>query len=452
MPNNTNPGAAGAATATGEPDEYSTDADVAQASPSRRKRKADAADGGGRLSTHDYYVALNRLGYRFCLNVMTDHIEVNGAPLTDELRAKVRCDLRDMGIQNVMVAEDAWTAHALEHAYHPVKDYLNGLAWDGKLHIVRLCGYFTDAHQDQKKHPNDPSPMFGLYMRRWLVGAVGKIMVGEQNAMLVLDGPQNLGKSSYVRWLASHMPAYFVESAIHPDDKDHQLLLANKVVWECQELGATTRKADIESLKSFITMREIDVRRAYDRYSKKRPAMASIIGTINNSVGFLMDKTGSRRFNVCTLTGCNWDYAKEVNVDQVWAEAVAAWRIGDVGALLPEEALARDELNQNYEVESAIREWLLRFYEIVGDIKDSADHFIPTQQIADRLQTAGYRARDTAQIQREIGIELAAIARTDPRVYKGQRRMDDANKPNYRPVGYYGLIEISPPYTRRESF
>ena len=74
-----------------------------------------------------------------------------------------------------------------------------------------------------------------------------------QNPMLVLDGDQDIGKSTFCKFLASPLPELFVEDAIHPDDKEHHRYLATKWIWEVAELGATTRRQDQEAIKSFLT-------------------------------------------------------------------------------------------------------------------------------------------------------------------------------------------------------
>lgn len=377
------------------------------------------------MKTADYYAAFAKLDHDFRLNIMSDHIEVNGQPITDALAARIRCELRDAGIQTVHIAEDAWTARALDQQYHPVKDYLEGLTWDGGNHIERLCNWFTDAHPDPDR-PDDPCPVFRAYLRRWLIGAVGKVLQNTQNAMLVLDGPQNIGKSYFVRWLGSGLPGYFVESAIHPDDKDHKLMLASKFIWECQELASTTRRQDVDSLKSFLTTVEVTERAPYGHYDQILPAMASFIGTVNNLSGFLTDRTGTRRFNACTLRKIDWLYSTWVDVDQVWAEAAHACQAGETGYLTEAEAGLRDRLNRDYEVDSGLVDWILKFY----TVSRAADDFVPTRAIAAKLQDGGFRGKSTDSLQREIGIELTRLGLT-----RGQRTID-----GQRPQGYYGLV------------
>ena len=77
--------------------------------------------------------------------------------------------------------EDAYTAHAWSNRYHPIRDYLMDLKYDGQDHIGHFASYFTDEHN-----------VFGKWIRRWLVGACARVMAGEQNRVLVIDGIQGL--------------------------------------------------------------------------------------------------------------------------------------------------------------------------------------------------------------------------------------------------------------------
>ena len=84
--------------------------------------------------------------------------------------------------------------------------------------------------------------------------------------MLVLSGAQGKGKSYLAKWLCP-LPDMFIESAIYPDNTDHLKYLASRWIWAVDELGATTRRADIEGLKAFITKDVATFRAVYARYS-----------------------------------------------------------------------------------------------------------------------------------------------------------------------------------------
>lgn len=310
----------------------------------RRSQEAGSAE---------YLKTLSELGYSFRMRALDDLIEVNGQPLSDPLRAEIRTRMRDLGYKGLTAIEDAYTAWAYRHQYHPVKDYLNQLTWDGREHISNLAGYFRDDHADVYKDVTNKTGYIGnmvfyLWLRRWLIGAVGKALEARQNVLLVLDSHQAAGKSFFVRWLGSVLPHYFSEAPLNPDDKDSWIRLMSIFVWELGELGSVTRRSDRESLKHLISSRIVTVRKPYHRFDTIKPALASLIGTINNEAGFLTDPTGNRRFLVCRLTNIDWGYAQQVDPHQIWAEAVALYKTGEPCLPTADETRLQNAINDEY--------------------------------------------------------------------------------------------------------
>jgi len=303
-----------------------------------------------------YIKALAAFGYKFSVNDMNDQIYIGGNRMSDLLMSKIMTDLREHDYKSKEVAVDAMSSMALEHKFHPIRDYLNILKWDGYYkgqtwkgvdQIGNLCGYIKDK-----------DGVFPYIFRKWLIGAVGRVLgsrPGQQHPMLVLDGPQGIGKSRLVWWLGSPLPAFYIQNSINTNDKDFLILLCSKWVWEVEELGATLRRSDIESLKAFLSKEIINVRKPYGHDEIVKPATASFIGTINSSGGFLADPTGNRRFRVCTLTSIDWDYGKFIDVNQVWAQAVALFKGGETWELDLEIEKRMIEINSRYEVDDPIQ-------------------------------------------------------------------------------------------------
>jgi hypothetical protein len=334
-----------------------------------------------------YITALDAFGYKFSVNDMNDMIYLNGNRMSDLLMSKIMTDLREHDYKSKDVAVDAMSSMALEHKFHPIKDYLNSLewkgwkdgdTWNGVDHIKNLCEYIQDKDN-----------VFPYILRKWLVGAVGRVLgsrPGQQHPMLVLDGPQGIGKSRFVWWLGSPLPAFYIQNAINTNDKDFLILLCSKWVWEVEELGATLRKSDIESLKAFLTKEVINVRKPYGHNEIIKYATASFIGTINSSGGFLADPTGSRRFRVCTLTKIDWDYSKNIDVNQVWAQAVALFKGGETWELDRELEEKMIEINNQYEVDDPIQFDIFDTFNVEPSAKE---YFTATAQIIHKLRDDG---------------------------------------------------------------
>ena len=220
---------------------------------------------------------------------------------------------------------------------------------------------------------------------RWLLGAVGRVVNGDQNAMLVLDGPQGIGKSALVKWLGSVLPGVYCEESISPQEKDCLLRLTSTLVWEAGELDGTTRKHDVAALKHFLTRSTVIARRSYGRHDITKPVLTSFIGTVNtNGNGFLPDPTGNRRYLVLSLTGIDWSYPKCLDPRQVWAEAVARYQMGERGVLSAEEASYRDTVNaERHLLTGLMDDWLTMHFRQTGDPSD----MLTSGEIAAHLAT-----------------------------------------------------------------
>lgn len=330
------------------------------------------------LTTEDYTKALDDLGFDLRFNLCKNRVEVNGELISDNHLAEINLRMMDRGFMRRSVIADAIMYAATQNSYHPVQDYLRSLQWDGHQNIASLASFF---HVEQKQQT-----LWPVLLRKWLVGSVYKIFRGDQNPMLVLDGPQGCGKSAFVRWLCP-IPDYFRESSIEPDDKDCKIDAAGTWIWEVGELGSTTRRADREALKNFLTTDEFTVRASYERNARKYKSMASFIGTINNECGFLDDPTGARRFWIISLEDrqdpIDFMYSTVLKAEQVWAEAYQAYLAGESHTLDRTEITDVQNNNDEYKTISATEEAIKRWFII--DPNDTSA-FMPFTEIRSVLE------------------------------------------------------------------
>ena len=307
----------------------------------------------------DYAAWLRSFGYNFRLNEITDQIENKGVPISDEEFSKIEWKLIEHGCENERFARVAIQATAWDNKYNPIKEYLSKLPYDGGHYFDQLISCV-----------NNPDRLFPIYLRKWMIGAVSKIIQGTQNKMLVLDGPQNAGKSLFVKWLCSGLPEYFNEGSIDVDSNDTKIRLTTKWIWEVGELGDTMRKADREALKNIITQQIMTFRRPYGHFDKTKPVLTSLIGTINNTGGFLDDPTGSRRFMVCNVQKFDWQtYTEKIDINMLWGEIYAAYLIGEDTEFTIHQKIETEKNNKQYEIEDPIEIVLLDQFEIKpGDL------------------------------------------------------------------------------------
>lgn len=218
---------------------------------------------------------------------------------------------------------------------HPVRDRLNKLKWDGKPRLDTLLIDYLNA---------DDTPYVRAVTRKTLVAAVARVFEPgiKFDTMLVLCGPQGLGKSTIFSKLAD---PWFSDNLTMDDmkDKTGAEKLQGRWILEIPELSGM-RKAEVETIKAFITRQEDQYRPAYGRYVERKARQCIIVGTTNASDGFLRDTTGNRRFWPVNVQASKerkpWNLTRDY-IDQVWAEAKTKYELKE-SLYLTEEAIVAE--------------------------------------------------------------------------------------------------------------
>lgn len=244
---------------------------------------------------------------------------------------------------------------------NPVREYLDSLQWDGKSRISTMLSDYLGA---------ELSKFNAAVLRVFVLGAVARIyQPGTKfDYCMILTGPQGCGKSTFLSRLAIR-PEWFNDGlSTMSGDKNRMVeQLSGRFILELGELAALKRTSDIESVKQFITA-TFDVHRApYARYEEQRPRMCVIAGT-TNSISFLVDKTGGRRFLPVEVGKQAakknlFDKACKEDFDQLWAEAVSIYKSGQYSLTLDKEMeIEAEDRRSGYQEEDSregiIQEWL----------------------------------------------------------------------------------------------
>lgn len=319
---------------------------------------------------------LTEKGFSFRRNLTNDEILCtlpgvdDEQPYDDYSLAVVNKEAMDTKIASKDDFKDIVRVMAAKNSYHPIKDYLESLVWDGQDHIGKLSTYVKDEHEPITYADGSQRTVIHVFLEKFLLGAIAKMYIDiAQNPMLVLFGKQGDGKSTFAQWLCPNKD-WLIESDLQPENDNHIRLLREKFIWEVGELGSTIRKADKEALKSVITRQEITMRNPYDKLPTKKQAVTSFIGTINpGEDGFLNDASGHRRFNVVEISSIDWNYSKDIDINQVWAQAFTLFKQGVPYNLTKDEDTARKSINDNHEMEDPVKNALFKVCDIIDQEK-----------------------------------------------------------------------------------
>lgn len=224
---------------------------------------------------------------------------------------------RAYDISHVGKTMDAFSVIVEQNQHHPVKEYLNSLVWDGIKRLDTLLIDYFEAEDNTYTR---------AVTRKTLSAAVARIFHPgcKFDYMLLLVGEQGLGKSYLINRLGGK---WFSDSLTTVVGKEAYEQLQGVWIVEMGELSAA-KKADIEALKHFISKQEDIFREAYGRRTVAYPRQCIFIGTTNDNE-CLRDRTGNRRFWPVNVSHGKQSLWQDLNVDQIWAEAVLAYKAGE---------------------------------------------------------------------------------------------------------------------------
>ncbi|EIR6828323.1 VapE domain-containing protein [Listeria innocua] len=260
------------------------------------------------------------------------------------------------GIYSPTKTKDAILAVAAERSYHPIKEYLDHLPeWDEIDRVeTLLIDYFNATDNSYTR----------AVTRKMMVAAVARIVQPgtKFDSVLILNGPQGIGKSTFFAKLAGD---WFSDSLTLTDMKDKAGPEKLQGYW-ILELGelAGMRKTDVEVVKSFISRSDDKYRASYGVNVESHPRQCIIVGSTNAESGFLRDITGNRRFWPVRISGDGKRKAWQMSVydvEQIWAETLVLYAKGEKLYLEGSDVeLATNE--QADAMESDEREGLVRTY------------------------------------------------------------------------------------------
>jgi predicted P-loop ATPase len=250
---------------------------------------------------------------------------------------------------------------ARRNSFHPVRQYLDDLEWDGIERLDTWLHAYLGAQDPEPDLPDDASQeerreragimreLVQQYGRKTLIGAVRRVREPgcKHDTLLVLQGKQGLGKSTAIKALCPDK-AWFTDSLKIGEDKKAIIELTTGC-WliELAELAGMSKR-ESGTVKGMLAGDRDDARQAYGKFTTRRERQFLCIGTINENE-FLQDPTGNRRYWTVSLN--NQTDADKVKAeltrdrDQLWAEADYFVRKGE-DSTLPKRLWAAAAIEQ----------------------------------------------------------------------------------------------------------
>lgn len=273
--------------------------------------------------------------------------------------------LEKYGLTSEKKISDGFEIVVRSNPHNPIKDVLMAIRtdrWDGKTgHIRRLLPEYLGCEDTDYNYEVIKLVMVAAVKRIFQPGC-------KFDLVMVLVGPQGLGKSRFVGTLALN-PEWYCDNFNSFEPELAVPKLRGLWIVEVGEMLAAKRAKEVESIKAFISSQNDIYREPYRQRTERRPRRCVFIGTTNDE-GFLTDKTGNRRFlpiaaGVIKPTKSLFDDPDAVRTDfmNAWGEAFDYYlQDPDQDLILPGAVLSAAEEAQDRYTTDDVRIGMIQRY------------------------------------------------------------------------------------------
>ena len=270
------------------------------------------------------------------LNLLTEQIDIV-KPLGWERTSTTLTDMdmnylllyleENYGLTSEKKVQSAIKIVANENRYHPVRDYLNSLQWDGTERIRYALHHFLGADTDEYTYEA---------LKLFLMGAIRRVFRpgSKFEVMLCLVGGQGAGKSPFIQ-LMTGRDEWFSDDLKKLDDDNVYRKLQGHWIIEMSEMIATANAKSIEEIKSFLSRQKETYKVPYETHPADRLRQCVFGGTTNRQDFLPRDRTGNRRFLPVTVYPeraevhiLDDEAAARAYIELMWADAMAVYRSG----------------------------------------------------------------------------------------------------------------------------
>ena len=245
---------------------------------------------------------------------------------------------------------------ARRNLFHPVKDYLDNLKWDGKPRLDQWLITYANAKDTAYVRAVSAIPLIAAVRRVREPGC-------KFDEMLILEGAQGIDKSRALETLAIRSEWFSDDLPLNADGKRVIEQTRGRWIVEAAELSGM-RKADIEHLKAALSRQADRARLAFARQTTEKRREFIVVGTTNND-RYLKDLSGNRRFWPVAVEGFDIERLRR-DRDQLWAEAAAREAGGE--SIRLDSRLWRDAAQEQNE-RTVDDPWIDIIAKLLGDLE-----------------------------------------------------------------------------------
>ena len=254
--------------------------------------------------------------------------------------------------------DDALRVRFNQRRYHPVREKIQSITWDGKPRIKRFLIEWLKV---------DDCPYSEEVSRLIFAGGIHRAFnpgCKFEDMAVLIGKKQGEGKSTIIRWLA--MDDKFFREVNEIDGQRGVEAVEGGWICEVSELLALKRTKEVEAAKSYFSRQTDTYRKPYDKRVTENPRQCIFIGT-TNTAEFLTDKTGNRRYYPveCNSSGRDlFEHKAEIQeyIEQCWAEAYALYQKGELPPGLDKSILPEAQYRQESALEDDYRVGMVKAY------------------------------------------------------------------------------------------
>jgi len=294
--------------------------------------------------------------------------------------------------------------------YNPIKEYFKSLEgkYSGESHIEKLCSYLKARDYGDKEEGYYQKRLIYTF-RKWIVACVACAMgIKENDAMfVVVNNEEGIGKSTLLEFLVPEiLKGYYSKSQKNMNYPD--MFTSNLLINFDEMIGLTRSTA--EEFKNILSSWHINVSR---RFTTTKQRYASTCGTSNKDAehgGFLIPDMGTRRFAINHIDAIDWEYNKQVEIDQIWAEAVMLLSQDFQYTWNPEDFKEFGQYNSRFIVQTSSYKMIKEFYRVPEPGEEAIAVFrMPVEILRDLRAARKVNSSMTTVSDVNIGIALKQL-------------------------------------------